>query len=44
MRPPLDCRPTVGASAPKGTCRRLSQRRGCAVRAALKYNSYRAAG
>ena len=44
MRPPPDCRPTVGASAPKGTCRRLSSRGGCAVRAALKYNSYRAAG
>ncbi|CAN7105528.1 unnamed protein product [Brassica rapa subsp. narinosa] len=24
MRPPPNCRPSVGASAPKGTCRWLS--------------------
>ena len=44
MRPPPVCRPAVGASAPKGTCRWLSQRGGRAALAALKYNSYRAAG
>ncbi|CAN6801188.1 unnamed protein product [Brassica oleracea var. botrytis] len=44
MRPPPDCRPSVGASAPKGTCRWLSPFGGSAVRTALNYNYHRAAG
>ena len=44
MRPPSVCRPAVGASAPKGTCRWWSPHSRQVVRAALKYNSYRAAG
>ncbi|CAN6989896.1 unnamed protein product [Brassica rapa subsp. trilocularis] len=44
MRLPLDCRPSVGASAPKGTCRWLSLFGGSAVRTALNYNYHRAAG
>ncbi|CAN7100440.1 unnamed protein product, partial [Brassica rapa subsp. narinosa] len=43
MRPPPDCRPSVGASAPKGTCRWLSPFCGSAVRTALNYNYHRAA-
>ncbi|WZZ77072.1 hypothetical protein YC2023_097649 [Brassica napus] len=43
MRPPPDCRPSVGASAPKGTCRWLSPFGGSAVRTALNYNYHRAA-
>ncbi|WZY99841.1 hypothetical protein YC2023_072170 [Brassica napus] len=39
-----DCRPSVGASAPKGTCRWLSPFDGSAVRTALNYNYHRAAG
>ncbi|CAN6871628.1 unnamed protein product [Brassica oleracea] len=31
MRPPPDCRPSVGASAPKGTCRSLSPFGGSAL-------------
>ncbi|CAN7022592.1 unnamed protein product, partial [Brassica rapa subsp. trilocularis] len=38
MRPPPDCRPSVGASAPKGTCRWLSPFGGSTVRTALNYN------
>ncbi|CAG7888750.1 unnamed protein product [Brassica rapa] len=44
MRPPPDCRPSVGASAPKGTCRWLSPFGGSAVRTALNYNYHRVAG
>ncbi|PHT97295.1 hypothetical protein BC332_33799 [Capsicum chinense] len=44
MRPPSACRPAVGASAPKGTCRWLSRRGGRVAVAALKYNFHRAAG
>ncbi|CAF2106856.1 unnamed protein product [Brassica napus] len=44
MRPPPDCRPLVGDSAPKGTCRWLSSFGGSAVRTALNYNYDRAAG
>ncbi|KAG7527892.1 Integrase catalytic core [Arabidopsis suecica] len=44
MRPPPDCRPSVGASAPKGTCRWLSPFGGSVVRTALNYNYHRAAG
>ncbi|CAN7055019.1 unnamed protein product [Brassica oleracea var. botrytis] len=44
MCPPPDCRPSVGASAPKGTCRWLSSFGGSAVRTALNYNYHRAAG
>ncbi|CAN7077081.1 unnamed protein product [Brassica oleracea var. botrytis] len=44
MRPAPDCRPSVGASAPKGTCRWLSPFGGSAVRTALNYNYHRAAG
>ncbi|CAN7093039.1 unnamed protein product [Brassica rapa subsp. narinosa] len=44
MRPPPDCRPSVGASAPKGTCRWLSPFGGSAFRTALNYNYHRAAG
>ncbi|WZZ71354.1 hypothetical protein YC2023_082724 [Brassica napus] len=44
MRPPPDCRPSVGASAPKGTCRWLSPFGGSAVRTTLNYNYHRAAG
>ncbi|CAF2098433.1 unnamed protein product [Brassica rapa subsp. narinosa] len=44
MRPPPDCRPSIGASAPKGTCRWLSPFGGSAVRTALNYNYHRAAG
>ncbi|KAG7527903.1 hypothetical protein ISN44_Un245g000010 [Arabidopsis suecica] len=44
MRPPPDCRPSVGASAPKGTCRWLSLFGGSVVRTALNYNYHRAAG
>ncbi|CAF2374788.1 unnamed protein product, partial [Brassica napus] len=40
-RPPPDCRPSVGASAPKGTCRWLSPFGGSAVRTALNYNYHR---
>ncbi|WZY70707.1 LOW QUALITY PROTEIN: hypothetical protein YC2023_002947 [Brassica napus] len=43
MRPPPDCRPSVGASAPKGTCRWLSPFGGSAVRTALNYNYHRVA-
>ncbi|CAN6973946.1 unnamed protein product [Brassica rapa subsp. trilocularis] len=43
MHPPPDCRPSVGASAPKGTCRWLSPFGGSAVRTALNYNYHRAA-
>ncbi|CAF2380458.1 unnamed protein product [Brassica napus] len=42
--PPPDCRPSEGASAPKGTCRWLSLFGGSAVRTALNYNYHRAAG
>ncbi|CAF2098443.1 unnamed protein product [Brassica napus] len=41
MRPPPDCRPSVGASAPKGTCRWLSPFGGSAVRTALNYNYHK---
>ncbi|CAF2098285.1 unnamed protein product [Brassica napus] len=44
MRPLPDCRPLVGASAPKGTCRWLSLFDGSVVRTALNYNYHRAAG
>ncbi|KAG7528680.1 putative transposase Ptta/En/Spm plant [Arabidopsis suecica] len=44
MRPPPDCRPSVGASAPKGTCRWPSPFGGSVVRTALNYNYHRAAG
>ncbi|CAF2086299.1 unnamed protein product [Brassica napus] len=44
MRPPPDCRPSVGASAPKGMCRWLSPFGGSAVRTALNYNYHRVAG
>ncbi|CAN7100063.1 unnamed protein product [Brassica rapa subsp. narinosa] len=44
MRPPPDCRPSVGASAPKGTCHWLSPFGGSAVRTALNYNYHRVAG
>ncbi|CAF2086545.1 unnamed protein product [Brassica napus] len=44
MRPPPDCRPSVEASAPKGTCRWVSQFGGSAVRTALNYNYHRVAG
>ncbi|WZZ15105.1 hypothetical protein YC2023_108194 [Brassica napus] len=44
MHPLPDCRPSVGASAPKGTCRWLSPFDGSAVRTALNYNYHRAAG
>ncbi|CAG7862963.1 unnamed protein product [Brassica rapa] len=44
MRPPPDCRPSVGASAPKGTCCWLSPFGGSAVRTALNYNYHRVAG
>ncbi|CAN7089066.1 unnamed protein product [Brassica rapa subsp. narinosa] len=44
MRPPPDCRPSVGASAPKGTCRWLSPFGGSAVWTALNYNYHRVAG
>ncbi|CAN7088829.1 unnamed protein product [Brassica rapa subsp. narinosa] len=44
MRPPPDCRPSVGASAPKGTCRWLSPFGGSAVRTALNYNYHRVGG
>ncbi|WZY99698.1 hypothetical protein YC2023_072027 [Brassica napus] len=37
-------RPSVGASAPKGTCRWLSPFGGSAVRTALNYNYHRVAG
>ncbi|WOH03298.1 hypothetical protein DCAR_0622730 [Daucus carota subsp. sativus] len=37
------CRPAVGASAPKGTCRWCSRCGRCASPAALKFNSHRAA-
>ncbi|WZZ14945.1 hypothetical protein YC2023_108034 [Brassica napus] len=43
MRLPPDCRPSVGASAPKGTCRWLSPFGGSTVRTALNYNYHRAA-
>ncbi|CAN6989850.1 unnamed protein product [Brassica rapa subsp. trilocularis] len=44
MRPPPDCRPSVGASAPKGTCRWLSPFVRSAIKTALNYNYHRAAG
>ncbi|CAN7022717.1 unnamed protein product [Brassica rapa subsp. trilocularis] len=44
MRPLPDCRPSVGASAPKGTCRWLSPFGGSAVQTALNYNYHRVAG
>ncbi|CAN7092454.1 unnamed protein product [Brassica rapa subsp. narinosa] len=44
MRPPPDFRPSVGASAPKGTCSWLSPFGGSAVRTTLNYNYHRAAG
>ncbi|CAN6848881.1 unnamed protein product [Brassica oleracea] len=44
MRSPLDCRPSVVASAPKGMCRWLSPFGGSAVQTALNYNYHRAAG
>ncbi|KAK9048555.1 hypothetical protein SSX86_030886 [Deinandra increscens subsp. villosa] len=44
MCPSPVCRPAVGASAPKGTCRGLSPCDGRVVRAALKYNSHQATG
>ncbi|CAN6848887.1 unnamed protein product [Brassica oleracea var. botrytis] len=44
MRPPPDCRPLVGGSAPKGTCHWLSPFGGSAVWTALNYNYHRAAG
>ncbi|CAN7100377.1 unnamed protein product [Brassica rapa subsp. narinosa] len=44
MRPLPDYRPSVGASAPKGTCRWLSPFGGSTVRTALNYNYHRAAG
>ncbi|CAF2098342.1 unnamed protein product, partial [Brassica napus] len=44
MRPPPDCRPSVGASAPKGTCRWLSPFGGSTVWTALNYNYHQAAG
>ncbi|CAG7863628.1 unnamed protein product [Brassica rapa] len=43
MHPLPDCRPSVGASAPKGTCRWLSPFDRSAVRTALNYNYHRAA-
>ncbi|WZZ15015.1 hypothetical protein YC2023_108104 [Brassica napus] len=43
MRPPPDCRPSIGASAPKGTCRWLSPFGGSAVQTALNYNYHRVA-
>ncbi|CAN7105483.1 unnamed protein product [Brassica rapa subsp. narinosa] len=44
MRPPPDSRSSVGALAPKGTCRWLSPFGGSAVRTALNYNYHRAVG
>ncbi|CAG7875958.1 unnamed protein product [Brassica rapa] len=44
MRPSPDCRPSVAASAPKGTCRWLSLFSGSTVRTALNYNYNRAVG
>ncbi|KAL0853201.1 hypothetical protein Bca101_058353 [Brassica carinata] len=43
MCPPHVCRPSVGASAPKGTCRWLSPF-ASAARTALNYYYHRAAG
>ncbi|WZZ78136.1 LOW QUALITY PROTEIN: hypothetical protein YC2023_098708 [Brassica napus] len=43
MRPPPDCRPSLGGSAPKGTCRWLSSFGGSTVRTAWNYNYHRAA-
>ncbi|CAN7092790.1 unnamed protein product [Brassica rapa subsp. narinosa] len=44
MHPPPDCRPSVGASAPEGTCRWLSSFGRSTVRTALNYNYHRVAG
>ncbi|KAG5548560.1 hypothetical protein RHGRI_014048 [Rhododendron griersonianum] len=45
MRPPPVCRPAVGAIwPPKARVFGVSMNDGCVVQAALKYNSYRAAG
>ncbi|WZZ71389.1 hypothetical protein YC2023_082759 [Brassica napus] len=44
MHPPPDCRPSIGTSAPKGTCRWLSPFGGSAVWTGLNYNYHRAAG
>ncbi|KAE8661278.1 hypothetical protein F3Y22_tig00116012pilonHSYRG00001 [Hibiscus syriacus] len=44
MRPSPDCRPAVGAPAPKGTCRGCSARVGQVARASLERNFHRAAG
>ncbi|CAN6848901.1 unnamed protein product [Brassica oleracea] len=44
MRLPPDYRPSVRASAPKGTCHWLSPFGRSALRTALNYNYHRAAG
>ncbi|CAN6998506.1 unnamed protein product [Brassica rapa subsp. trilocularis] len=43
MRPPPNSRPSVRASAPKGTCCSICPFGGSAVRTALNYNYHRGA-